>query len=985
MRQKIKLSTASSCLSLALSMMYCTAVLSYVNAVFLGAYPLKYLAYFYLSAAALFIAATVLTAPYFISQSRNATKIALLFCMVIIGCAWYWNSTMVRIPWYLFILCAFLLASGKFLMQIYWNIASQILFIREFKRNSNILAGSIAAGGILMGLLGPMIIERFNVGGLLLAIVIFLLINLLLLHTIVVPNTAAGAGLLTTSATRQPFHYQYNLQKLLMFFALVTLIFSTLVDYIFKYQMRISFEADKIAIYSSKLSALSYTITLLLELFYIKRILQKFGLRAFMLQVPFAFIALALIVAFKPSLVTISLLWVTYNVANLSILDLAFQLLGNALPEQIRGISRLKAKGVGLFFGSIISSGLVFLLSSKTSPMAISLSFALFMAIFIMLIYRSVKAYDQSLERNLREHHILDFEDLALIENAEQWNETIQKCFDSEDIAVKLIGYELLNKKHPVSNEIIDKVSQDLQDNNPTIRIEAAKILALHMNEEYFTKLSNRLAVEKDAEVIWSIFQAFMNWRKEEVLNIARMYSNTDEELAQAGRIGILIKFGNITDVILALSHLVKMINSLDPIVRISATRILSLFDLQSSVDSLSGLMLDPNLHVSVMAIQSALEHPKKDYIAPLIQQMGIKNVAYYASKAISNFGIDIIPALVTHMDSINNPVFHRTAIRCIAKMQDKIAEKTLEQLMTSDNTSIRNHTVKAIAYRALTIELSEDFLHTIRKQVQIEKKYITYYKQLLMLELTPFERQEIKALLYSTVYRVLYLFSIDAPQKLMPIISLILDSIVQSNFSNLFQEKIELLDNYLHNTHDRLFLLELFDESTVAIGDSTVLLSKDKLGPWLSTVFSIKFLTHEGAHMHDLEKLVILRGCDLFKNLPADILLLLAEHLEVVLIAKETILFKEGDLPGDLYIVAAGEIDIMHDKQLITRKKKFDFIGELSILDDKPRTATAIAATDVVVLKMSKIEYDRILDDFPDILRTIAQTLLGYLRQYQS
>jgi CRP-like cAMP-binding protein len=56
-----------------------------------------------------------------------------------------------------------------------------------------------------------------------------------------------------------------------------------------------------------------------------------------------------------------------------------------------------------------------------------------------------------------------------------------------------------------------------------------------------------------------------------------------------------------------------------------------------------------------------------------------------------------------------------------------------------------------------------------------------------------------------------------------------------------------------------------------------------------------------------------------------------------------------------------------------------------LSILDDKPRTATAVAATDVVVLKMSKIEYDRILDDFPDILRTIAQTLLGYLRQYQS
>mgnify|MGYP001397628362 CR=1 FL=1 len=96
-------------------------------------------------------------------------------------------------------------------------------------------------------------------------------------------------------------------------------------------------------------------------------------------------------------------------------------------------------------------------------------------------------------------------------------------------------------------------------------------------------------------------------------------------------------------------------------------------------------------------------------------------------------------------------------------------------------------------------------------------------------------------------------------------------------------------------------------------------------------------------------------------------------------------ILFWEGDVSSDLYIVADGEISIMHDEQMISHKQKFDFIGELSILDDKPRTATAIAMTDVVVLKMSKIEYDRILDDFPDILRTIAQTLLGYLRQYQS
>lgn len=973
-----------SCVSLGLIMMYCTAIMSYVNAIFLGAYPLKYLAYFYLSSAIFYLVLSNASAPY-LSRYLKQTLAIVLFCVLaIIASAWWWHDYVALSLWYPFAFCVFLVTSGKFLIQIYWNMAGQLLQIREFKRSSSTLGAAIAAGGIVMGILGPIIIEKYNVIGLLPAMGVLLLINLALLCTITTTITIPVPDLLTAPASHR-FRQQYSLQTLLIYFVVVTLIFSTLVDYMFKYQVSLSFTTDKIAIYTSKIFALSYTLALLVELFCIKRVLQRFGLLTFLLQVPLLIIIVILVVVCKANLITISLLWVVYTVVNLSILDLSFQLLGNALPEQIRGISKLRAKGIGLFFGSLISSALVFFLSSKTTLTIMGLLFIFFLIIFIMLAQRIIKAYNQSLEHNLKEHHILDFKNLALAENAAQWDETVQKCFDSVDTAVKLMGYELLGKRRSISNEILDRASLDLQNNNAAIRIEAAKLLSLYMNEKFFAKLNKRLEVENEAEVIWWIFQAFLSWHKEDVLSIAKKYSNSANELVQAGRIGILIKFGNILDVIMALNRLVAMINSTDPMIRITATRILSLFDLQSAVESLSGLIIDPNIHVSIAAIQSALEHPKREYIPSLIQQMGVKNVAYYASKAILNLGADIIPILLEHSYTTSNPVFHRTAIRCIANIEGENAEKALAQLMVYDNTLIRNSTVKAIAYRALTIELTAKFLQAIKKQLQEEKDRITYYKQLLNLQLTPFEKQEVKALIYSAVYRILYLFSIEAPQKLMPIVSLILDAIVQSDFSNFFQEKVELLDNYLRDSHNRLFLLQLFEESTTSAVDATVLLSTDKLGPWLSTVFSVKSLTHEDIHMHDLEKLVILRGCNLFKNLPADILLQLAERLEEALIPKETILFKEGDISGDLYIVADGKVDIMHDRQLITSKQKFDFIGELSILDDKPRTATAVAVNEVVVLKMSKIEYDQILDDFPDILRTIAQNLLGYLRQYQS
>jgi hypothetical protein len=218
-------------------MMYCTAIMSYVNAVLLGTYPLKYLAYFYSSAAILYLVATASTAHYFTYHPKKALTIGLFFCIAIILCTWQWGDSIRLSRWYPFAFCVFLLASGKFLMQAYWNIASDLLHIRDFKSNSNILGAAIALAGISMGVLGPFIIKEYNVIGLLPAMGVFLLINLILLYAIAMTDDVVKP----TAPVMQRFHNQYPLQKFLIYFALVALIFSTLVDYLFKYQVSVSF------------------------------------------------------------------------------------------------------------------------------------------------------------------------------------------------------------------------------------------------------------------------------------------------------------------------------------------------------------------------------------------------------------------------------------------------------------------------------------------------------------------------------------------------------------------------------------------------------------------------------------------------------------------------------------------------------------------------------------------------------------------------
>ena len=56
--------------------------------------------------------------------------------------------------------------------------------------------------------------------------------------------------------------------------------------------------------------------------------------------------------------------------------------------------------------------------------------------------------------------------------------------------------------------------------------------------------------------------------------------------------------------------------------------------------------------------------------------------------------------------------------------------------------------------------------------------------------------------------------------------------------------------------------------------------------------------------------------------------------------------IFKQGD-PGELmYFIRNGTVDIMYDEKLIETLGPEEFFGEMALIDDLPRSATAIART---------------------------------------
>ena len=71
---------------------------------------------------------------------------------------------------------------------------------------------------------------------------------------------------------------------------------------------------------------------------------------------------------------------------------------------------------------------------------------------------------------------------------------------------------------------------------------------------------------------------------------------------------------------------------------------------------------------------------------------------------------------------------------------------------------------------------------------------------------------------------------------------------------------------------------------------------------------------------------------------------------------------FHEGNLGSNLFVVLHGGIGIYIKQQLIAKCRVGDAFGEMSILNRKPRNATAAALSDTKLFTLSESDIEKIL-----------------------
>ncbi len=131
-----------------------------------------------------------------------------------------------------------------------------------------------------------------------------------------------------------------------------------------------------------------------------------------------------------------------------------------------------------------------------------------------------------------------------------------------------------------------------------------------------------------------------------------------------------------------------------------------------------------------------------------------------------------------------------------------------------------------------------------------------------------------------------------------------------------------------------------------------------------------------------------LLQGIPIFSKLDSDSL------EEIVPLFKEKtyrsgdMLFRENTFGDRLYIIVYGQITISkrerrgEESTELALRRRGDIFGEMSLLDEEPRFATARAGKETKVLELSKSDFFTMLNDHPLIAYQVMRILSSRLRQ---
>ena len=112
-----------------------------------------------------------------------------------------------------------------------------------------------------------------------------------------------------------------------------------------------------------------------------------------------------------------------------------------------------------------------------------------------------------------------------------------------------------------------------------------------------------------------------------------------------------------------------------------------------------------------------------------------------------------------------------------------------------------------------------------------------------------------------------------------------------------------------------------------------------------------------------------------------------LAVYMDAYDVKQGTVIFQEGQHDAHMILIIRGEVNLVKEsndqhQKLINAVGRGRIFGEMSLIDGEPRSASALAATYVTLLALSKDNFLRLTEEAPSLGVTVALKLAKLMSQ---
>jgi CRP-like cAMP-binding protein len=96
-------------------------------------------------------------------------------------------------------------------------------------------------------------------------------------------------------------------------------------------------------------------------------------------------------------------------------------------------------------------------------------------------------------------------------------------------------------------------------------------------------------------------------------------------------------------------------------------------------------------------------------------------------------------------------------------------------------------------------------------------------------------------------------------------------------------------------------------------------------------------------------------------------------------------VLMRKGDPGSEFFVITDGTVRIERDGRVIATLGRGDFFGDIALVVERPRTATATVETDSRLLVVGHREFHSLMDRFPSIRVCVLESIAIRLAELEA